>query len=187
MSSHHIVRENQEPALLILSLEGLREDILHQLLEWSPTLFTLAENYEALHSRGIKVDVLLCTGNLSAYRHLEENLVLIPYQQGYWSNLFTYLLKQKNSALTIIGESQIIHHVKPWLNDFSLSIIDRNFKFVIVKQYEKWLPKDAILSLPFKLPGKNLQDIGNSRFKVLEDGFLRIDRQADYFLIGEEL
>ncbi|MFD2144372.1 hypothetical protein [Mucilaginibacter antarcticus] len=38
MSSHHIVREKQEPALLVLGLDGFDEEQLGQLLEWSPTL-----------------------------------------------------------------------------------------------------------------------------------------------------
>jgi len=187
MSSHHIVRENQEPALLILSLEELEDDILHQLLEWSPTLITLAENYEILHSRGIKVDVLLCKGGLVADLPVEENRLVIPYEKSYWSNLFTYLIANKNNSLTILGESQIADHLKPWLADFSLTIIDRDFKFVLVKKYEKWLPENTILSLPVNLPIENLKHVGNQRFKVIGDGFVRISSQTDYFLIGEEL
>lgn len=188
MSSHHIVRENQEPALLILNPHGLADNLLHQLLEWSPTLITLAENYETLHSRGIKVDVLLYGETLPANMPLEENLVLIPSEQNYWPTLFAYLAVKKNVALTIIGEQLTVAQLKPWLADFSVTIIHGNFKFVIVKQYEKWLPVGSILSLPLAFtPSINLQDLGNQHFKVVQDGFVRIEPQPDYFLIGEEL
>lgn len=38
MSSHHIVREKQEPALLIMDLNGFNDEHLGQLLEWNPTV-----------------------------------------------------------------------------------------------------------------------------------------------------
>ncbi|RZK41505.1 MAG: thiamine pyrophosphokinase, partial [Pedobacter sp.] len=38
MSSHHIVREKQEPALYIHQLGNFDEEKLGQLLEWSPTV-----------------------------------------------------------------------------------------------------------------------------------------------------
>jgi len=188
MSSHHIVRENQEPALLILNPHGLADNLFHQLLEWSPTLITLAENYETLHSRGIKVDVLLYGVTLPINMSLEENLEVISYEQDYLPKLFDYLTVKKNVALTIIGEQLTVAQLKPWLADFSLTIIHGNFKFVIVKQYEKWLPAGSILVLPSPLTsGLNLQDLGHQRFQVVQDGFVRIDTQPDYVLIGEEL
>jgi hypothetical protein len=38
MSSHHIVKEKQEPALYIHHFGNFDEEYLGQLLEWSPTL-----------------------------------------------------------------------------------------------------------------------------------------------------
>ena len=40
MSSHHIVREKQEPALLVLGLNNFSTELLGQLLEWNPTVIT---------------------------------------------------------------------------------------------------------------------------------------------------
>jgi len=59
MSSHHIVREKQEPALLILELGLFEEEHLGQLLEWSPTVLVNDASAEKLHSLGIKFDMLL--------------------------------------------------------------------------------------------------------------------------------
>ena len=56
MSSHHIVREKQEPALLILSLEGFEYENLGQILEWSPTVIVQQEIYEIADSLAFKID-----------------------------------------------------------------------------------------------------------------------------------
>ena len=38
MSSHHIVRERQEPALLITDVYSIDPELVGQLLEWSLSL-----------------------------------------------------------------------------------------------------------------------------------------------------
>ena len=59
MSSHHIVREKQEPALLIANGEACQPELLGQLLEWSPTVVVLDSAIWRVLDLGIKVDVLL--------------------------------------------------------------------------------------------------------------------------------
>ena len=59
MSSHHIVREKQEPALIIANGEACSFDLLGQLLEWSPFVVVLDQAIHRVMQLGIKVDVLL--------------------------------------------------------------------------------------------------------------------------------
>jgi len=59
MSSHHVVREKQEPALLIANGEACQPELLGQLLEWSPTVVVLDSAIWRVFDLGIKVDVLL--------------------------------------------------------------------------------------------------------------------------------
>lgn len=59
MSSHHIVREKQEPALLIANGEACHPELLGQLLEWSPTVVVLDSAIWRVLELGIKIDVLL--------------------------------------------------------------------------------------------------------------------------------
>ncbi len=58
MSSHHIVREKQEPALIIANGEACQSEIIEELLEWSPFVMVLDGAYERVHSLGIKIDLL---------------------------------------------------------------------------------------------------------------------------------
>lgn len=68
MSSHHIVREKQEPALIIANGEACSDELLGQLLEWSPFVLVLDGAIERVLSRGIKIDVLF-----GDFDHLDTN------------------------------------------------------------------------------------------------------------------
>lgn len=59
MSSHHIVREKQEPALLIANGDSCSWELLQELLEWSPFIVVLDGAIPRVLELGIKVDVLL--------------------------------------------------------------------------------------------------------------------------------
>ena len=61
MSSHHFVKEQQEPAVFILEVEGISFETVAPLLEWSPTLLVAQEAVEVVLSWGIKIDVVLGT------------------------------------------------------------------------------------------------------------------------------
>lgn len=57
MSSHHIVREKQEPALIIANGEACSPELLGQLLEWSPFIVVLDHAIYRVLDLGIKIDV----------------------------------------------------------------------------------------------------------------------------------
>ena len=59
MSSHHIVRDDQEPALIIANGASCSEELMGQLLEWSPLVIVLDSAIERVLELDIKVDVLL--------------------------------------------------------------------------------------------------------------------------------
>ncbi len=59
MSSHHIIRDQQEPALIIANGEACNNELLGQLLEWSPLIIVLDSAINRVLELGIKVDVLL--------------------------------------------------------------------------------------------------------------------------------
>ncbi len=59
MSSHHIVRDQQEPALIVHDTAHIRRDVLDQLLEWSPTVLAMGESINWLMELGTKIDFCL--------------------------------------------------------------------------------------------------------------------------------
>ena len=59
MSSHHIVKEKQEPALLIANGFPCSSALLEGLLEWSPYVLVLDGALEKVLLRQIKIDAVL--------------------------------------------------------------------------------------------------------------------------------
>lgn len=72
MSSHHIVREGQEPALIIANGEACSNELLGQLLEWSPYVVVLDGAIARVNELGIKVDVLL--GDFDSHEHALDKM-----------------------------------------------------------------------------------------------------------------
>ena len=67
MSSHHIVRDDQEPALIIANGAACSSELLGQLLEWSPLVVVLDSAMERVVALGIKVDVLAIGGKRTSW------------------------------------------------------------------------------------------------------------------------
>ncbi|MBR9859904.1 thiamine diphosphokinase [bacterium] len=59
MSSHHVIREGQEPALIIANGAACSYSLLSSLLEWSPTIVVLDGAYHRVLELGIKPDVVI--------------------------------------------------------------------------------------------------------------------------------
>src|SRR5690349_6043129 len=57
MSSHHFVKEGQEPALIIV--DALSLELAEPLLEWVPLVIVLDRVLEDVKSWGIKIDVVI--------------------------------------------------------------------------------------------------------------------------------
>lgn len=190
MSSHHIVRENQEPALFIAHPNCLDEEYLNQLLEWSPTIITLAEHYEGLKSREIKIDVILDNQGLEE-GILEENMLLVPYSDNFITPLFSYLKAKKNFAVNILTADIQLDPYSSYLADFNINLLNNNGKTMFLKSYEKWLPEGFNLKIekhkePFS-EQHNLSLKGDQCYVVLQDGFVTIPNQENFFIITEEL
>jgi thiamine pyrophosphokinase len=77
MSSHHIVKDKQEPALLIANGEACAVEIVHQLLEWSPFVVVLDGAIDRVLDLGIKID-LFC-GDFDSHNITLENLRKVQY------------------------------------------------------------------------------------------------------------
>lgn len=56
MSSHHVVRDEQEPAVLLLNPEAFQWDRLSQLMEWSPMLWVKESCLEKVLEWQLKID-----------------------------------------------------------------------------------------------------------------------------------
>ena len=163
MSSHHIIRDKQEPALIIANGEACSNDILDQLLEWSPTVIVLDGALERVISLGIKVDVWLGDfdhAHAADFSDYPLKKVHTPDQNlTDLEKAFEYLLAEGYPAVNVIWASgKRMDHT---LNNFhSMVQYGRRLKIVFFDDYstsyllpptfEKWYPAKTPISLmPF--------------------------------------
>jgi thiamine pyrophosphokinase len=189
MSSHHIVKEDQEPALLIADADAVSFDIVQQLLEWSPTVVVLANALEKVLGWGIKLDVVLASSErVSAYMEVLKNQMPVKILfhgpgDDPLSTAMMFFTAGKYKAVNIVGSI-------PELSDDFTGQLDlvcfhsgKRWSYIRKGRYEKWLTKGTQLTFSdkkVKVDGLNESGI------VYSDGLVKI--QADGpFWIGEDL
>ena len=163
MSSHHIVREDQEPALIIANGLACDTELLGQLLEWSPLVIVLDSAIERVMELGIKVDVLLgdfdrnFDANYYKQNHYPIEIVHTPDQNKTdLEKAFDFLIEKGHKAANVVwATGKRADHT---LNNFSTLVSYRNnLKIVLFDDYskvfllptyfKKWYPKNTIISL----------------------------------------
>jgi len=188
MSSHHIIREKQEPALYIQRLGAFNEEHLGQLLEWSPTLLVAASEYEKLVSMGLKVDVVVGETGLPL---LQENThVLTAVSGSGLAELILHLIKEQYEALNIIGDSIDVQEVRPFLSQINMVLYSATEKTYALKPgFTVWKPQGSIFRFDASLQVQthNLRKIGEDTFEVLADGFVAFNFTQDNLFVHEPL
>jgi thiamine pyrophosphokinase len=208
MSSHHIVRDEQEPALLIANGEACHPELLGQLLEWSPVVVVLDSAIWRVLDLGIKIDVLLGDFDrdldLDTIRAQQYPLEVIHTPDQDKTDLekgIEYLIGRGFPAVNIIWATgrRADHSLTNMTNIVRYK--DQTRIFPLVGRYEKWYESGTPLSLipvgtvsGIKTDGLkyNLHDetltlgyrTGSSN-EATQDGFVRIEALTGDLLIME--
>ncbi|MBZ4034369.1 thiamine diphosphokinase [Flavobacterium sp. 17A] len=163
MSSHHIVRDDQEPALIIANGASCNPELLGQLLEWSPLVIVLDSAIERVIELGIKVDVLL--GDFDRgfdpeiYKTTQfpiEIVHTLDQEKTDLEKAFDYLIERKIPAVnvvwatgkradhTITNLTQIVRY----RDLLKIVILDDHSKiFLLPTKFEKWYTAKTPISL----------------------------------------
>lgn len=188
MSSHHIVRDDQEPALIIANGAACNEELLGQLLEWSPLVIVLDSAIERVLELGIKVDVLLGDfDNGFDANHYKESqypieIIHVPNQDKTdLEKAFDYLIERKIPAVNVIWATgkradhtiTNITNIVRYRDLLKIVILDDHSKiFLLPSKFEKWYPKNSVISL---IPVGEVTDINsNNLFYPLDNLSLTI-------------
>lgn len=163
MSSHHIVRDDQEPALIIANGESCNRELLNQLLEWSPLVVVLDSAIERVIKLGIKIDVLIGDFDrkfdFEKYKDLQFPIEIIKVEDQNSTDLdkaYEYLI-QRNipSANVVWATGRRMDHtitnltnVVKFANQLKVVLLDDYSKvFLLPKTFKKWYPKNTPVSL----------------------------------------
>lgn len=163
MSSHHIVRDDQEPALIIANGAACSEELLGQLLEWSPLVIVLDSAIERVLKLGIKIDVLLgdfdrgFDANYYKDSQYPIEIVHTPNQDKTdLEKAFDYLIERKIPAANVVWATgkradhtiTNITNIVRFRKQLKIVILDNHSKiFLLPNKFEKWYPKNSIISL----------------------------------------
>lgn len=163
MSSHHIVRDDQEPALIIANGASCSQELLGQLLEWSPLVIVLDSAMERVLDLGIKVDILL--GDFDRgfdpeyYREKQFPLEIVHTPDQNKTDLekaFDYLIERKIPAVNVVWATgkrtdhtiTNLTNITRYRNLLKIVILDDHSKvFLLPKKFEKWYPANTPISL----------------------------------------
>lgn len=163
MSSHHIVRDDQEPALIIANGFACNLELLGQLLEWSPLVIVLDSAIERVLELGIKVDVLL--GDFDRgfdpeiYKTTQYPLEIVHTPNQDKTDLekaFDYLIERKIPAVNVVWATgkradhtiTNITNIVRYRDLLKIVILDDHSKvFLLPQKFEKWYTAETPISL----------------------------------------
>ncbi len=167
MSSHHIVKDKQEPALLIANGQSCKHELLEEILEWSPFVVTLDGAIKRVLDLGIKVDVLLgdFDGNNLALEELSRSqypIEIIPMEDQEKTDLekgLEFLIDRGFPAVNIIWATGLrmdhtfanVFNLVKYKNKINIVMFDDHSKIIPLKSsphiFEKWYKAKTIISL----------------------------------------
>lgn len=200
MSSHHFVKEQQEPALVILNTEGIHFDLIAPLLEWVPTVVVAQEEVYTVISWGIKIDIILADLDFqkSHYKLLEEQYPVrfLGVQNGnYLQEALQYLIASKHGAANIISfDHQKTTELEPTLEFLDLVIWDGPARYFPVKNgsFKKWFtacdiqlhaPEGSLIEVK-NAEGSQILEIRHTTMIALPEGINEFSAKS-VFWIGE--
>lgn len=163
MSSHHIVRDDQEPALIIANGASCSRELMGQLLEWSPLVIVLDSAIERVMELGIKADVLLGDFdrgfNAEKYREVQYPIEIVYTPDQDKTDLekaFDYLIQRKIPAVNVIWATgrradhtiTNITNIVRYRDRLKIVLLDDHSKiFLLPKRFDKWYPAGTPISL----------------------------------------
>ena len=157
MSSHHIVRDEQEPALLVYDAEAVGFDTVGHLLEWSPTVVVVGEAIGKVASWGIKLDIAVCAHHgLSECQDMlanQDHVKFLTYnlQKEALSTAMYFLRAGRYPSVNIM--CQFDHSIAQFLEGFHPTmdtvVLDNGYRWFYIKNgvFRKWVPKGQVFKI----------------------------------------
>lgn len=158
MSSHHIVRDEQEPALIIHRVDDFPFHYLEQLLEWSPTMICCGPALDYILAQGIKVDIAIVpledTDRYQKALMNQQPVKIISLSKpDFMATGLQVLLKDHHHAVNIVTtkelKDEVIDRVMDFHLQFDLVIWDNESRNIIlgVKHFTKWIPEETMIKI----------------------------------------
>ncbi|RRN77958.1 thiamine pyrophosphokinase [Pseudoxanthomonas sp. SGD-10] len=189
MSSHHIIREKQEPALFINNLGTFDLEYIGQLLEWSPTVIVNSAVYDYMHTLSIKIDAVIGDSNIL---HTQEHTKLISKEGELTTACLEYLLENGYPSVNIIDDDEFKpYKYRQFVNKIDVVIFNATKKIFPVRAgFSKWKPHGEyiyIMDSEDTIITEGLRSTSKNHFVTERDGFYSLKFSKDFIFIAEDL
>ncbi|ADY53649.1 thiamine pyrophosphokinase [Pseudopedobacter saltans DSM 12145] len=190
MSSHHIIREKQEPALIIADIQGFDLENLGQLLEWSPTVIVFKNDVEKIHSLGLKMDIIVAEKDNSAVfqehtKHIEAS------EESFLDASLLFLIQEGYSAVNIITGHFDIDALSKYIEKIDIVLLKNSERaFVVRSGFSKWKSAGetiTVLSKAADFQSAGLKQISENSYLTEKDGFYKLTFSNKFIFISENL
>jgi hypothetical protein len=195
MSSHHFVREGQEPALLIL--DDSFDEMLKDLLEWAPFIAVASQVVGSLLAEGTKVDLVIAVDDAEK-RLLEGELehqapvevVVRGTGRSYLDVGLAALIGKGQSAVNVIAipEPALFGECQQFAGRMAISLLSRGEKWALIERgiFEKWYPTQTVLAVRPTFPGQMIDYQGliraENEFRVMDSRRVRISSDRFFWV-----
>lgn len=188
MSSHHIIREKQEPALLIMNLKGFHPENLGQLLEWSPTVIVNEDVFEEVDSLGIKIDGVVSKSLTFAG---QPETLIIHTETDPLQDALKHLTGEQYPAVNIITDNFCAKDYALYLDRIDIVALTPDKKIFPVRPgFSKWQVAGEQLEILLEVQNLNtsgLVALNDHIFETEKEGFYTITFDQPYTFIAESL
>lgn len=185
MSSHHIVREDQEPALFLQDPEALSFEKIQELLEWNPTVLVPFRHAETVAAWGIKIDVVLVQPHESAQaqgllHHQPLKIISVNNISEEFATVVFFLKGDAYKGVYVVSHDSLLFDVEPLPADFNVEIFQGGRRWLHVRKpvFEKWYPAGTRLTIR--------SSTGIQQQTTKADGLFEV-QQPEAFWVGESI
>jgi len=151
MSSHHFVKEGQEPALLII--DTIPVGYIEPLLEWAPLVIVFDHSLDQVLQYGIKVDVVVAiTSDIGDLMNTLDHqmpvkvLSCLSGEDPVVKSL-DFLTTTKQSSVNIVTHhpDEIMHLIDRHRVGIDVSLITSTIRwsFIASGEFRKWFPSGS--------------------------------------------
>jgi len=192
MSSHHIVRDKQEPALLLATPEACSFEQASQLLEWSPVVMALPEALPEALSWQIKLDIALLSSTSSISSsdlEFQQPIQILQPSGNLLSFALSHLAEKNHKAVNISLQAGSFAQSEEILSTYAqkldIVVYSQLWKQVFVRggKFEKWLTEGSVLQFNATITQtKNLRQLSDGQWQVLQNGIVAVTGSKSFWL-----
>jgi len=195
VSSHHFVKEGQEPALLIL--DALPFQLAGPLLEWAPLVVVAEQALPDVLNWRIKIDVVVVREErVDAVRQqlLEQNPVrIIVYSQSPFQRALEFLAGEKQTAVNVMvrARDEDFRKAEQFMDQLQINLFDAELRWAALfsGHFEKWMPVFSTLhirktAIAQQIQPFSLKAVHEATYESADNGMVGL--QSDQpFWVGE--